>query len=413
MKLVEVKNNKDIKDFHKVPRIIYKGDNNWICPLESMVERAFDPIKNIFFQHGTATRWILFDDNGNLIGRVGAFINEKKAYSYQFPVGGMGFFECINDEKAAFKLFDACKEWLKARGMEGMDGPINFGENDNFWGLLVEGFTPPGFGMNYNPTYYAKFFADYGFVEYYRQTSRDLDIRKSLPERFWKVAEWVMRKPEFTFDHLRINNPDKYIDAVKHVYDEAWQLHENFTPINTKDLKESFLKAKPFIEEEFVMFAYHNGEPIGFYIIFPDANQLFKHMNGKENLWGKIKFIYYKKKRIVSRMRMVIMGISPRFQRYGIEAALFKHLDETCKRFPQYKIMELSWVGDFNPKMQALHENTGAPISKVHVTYRMSFDPNVEIERSTFISKERAGTKAAEEEKEEQMKKMKGEDKQQ
>lgn len=409
MRLVEVKTDSDIKKFHRVPHIIYKNDKNWICPLESMVERAFDPVKNIFFQHGAATRWILLDDNENLIGRVGAFINEKKAYSYQFPVGGMGFFECINDEKAAFMLFDVCKEWLKARGMEGMDGPINFGENDNFWGLLVEGFTPPGFGMNYNPEYYKKFFADYGFVEYYRQSSRDLDIRKSLPERFWKVADWVMRKPEFTFDHLRINDPDKYIAAVKHVYDEAWQLHENFTPINEKDLKESFLKAKAFIEEEFVMFAYHNGEPIGFYIIFPDANQLFKHMHGKENLWGKLKFLYYKKRRTVSRMRMVIMGISPRFQRYGIEAALFKHLDETCKRFPQYKIMELSWVGDFNPKMQALHANTGAPISKVHVTYRMSFDPNVEVERSTFISKERAGTEAAEAEKEEQEKKMKGE----
>ncbi|WP_449435012.1 hypothetical protein [Pedobacter steynii] len=63
----------------------------------------------------------------------------------------MGFFECINDKEAAFKLFDTAKLWLAENGMEAMDGPINFGENDSFWGLLVEGFTPPSFWDELQP----------------------------------------------------------------------------------------------------------------------------------------------------------------------------------------------------------------------------------------------------------------------
>ena len=36
-------------------------------------------------------------------------------------------FECIDDLKAAFLLFDTCRDWLTDRGMEAMDGP------DQFW----------------------------------------------------------------------------------------------------------------------------------------------------------------------------------------------------------------------------------------------------------------------------------------
>ena len=79
----------------------------------------------------------------------------------------MGFFECINDKSASILLMDTCRNWLQENGMEAMDGPINFGENDNFWGLLIYGFTHPAIGMNYNPPYYQEFFESYGFKTYF------------------------------------------------------------------------------------------------------------------------------------------------------------------------------------------------------------------------------------------------------
>ena len=118
-----------------------------------------------------------------LMGRVAAFINNKKAYHYEQPTGGIGFFECIDDEKAAFLLFDTAKNWLSANGMQAMDGPINFGENDNFWGLLVEGFTVPSYGMNYNPPYYRPLFENYGFKTAYAQITNHLDVSETLPRK--------------------------------------------------------------------------------------------------------------------------------------------------------------------------------------------------------------------------------------
>ncbi len=151
MKIIPVRTKQDITKFYDVARWVYRDNPYWVCPLDSVIEDIFDPKKNVFFQHGSAERWILQDDKGRYIGRVAAFINEKKAYNFDQPTGGLGFFEVVNNKQAAFKLFDTAKAWLQERGMEAVDGPINFGENDNFWGLLVEGFeSTPAFGMNYH-----------------------------------------------------------------------------------------------------------------------------------------------------------------------------------------------------------------------------------------------------------------------
>ncbi len=56
-----------------------------------------------------------------LSDRIAVFIDRNLAWSYDQPTGGIGFFECINDKKAAFLLFDTAKEWLvtKRHGSHG------------------------------------------------------------------------------------------------------------------------------------------------------------------------------------------------------------------------------------------------------------------------------------------------------
>jgi len=385
MQITEVKTKKEIRQFLDVPRKIYTNDPYWVCPLDDDTEAIFDQKKNVFFQNGEAVRWILSDDTGKLVGRVAAFINRNKAFKYQQPTGGMGFFECINDRNAAFLLFDTARNWLADRGMEAMDGPINFGENDVNWGLLVDGFIHPGLGMNYNPPYYQELFESYGFKFYFEQISNHLDLKKKFPDRFWKIADWVMKKPEFRFEHFRYEKAAAYIHDLKDVYDTAWAFHESFTPMNEDVLLKTLQKTKPFLDEEMIWFVYHNDTPAAFLIMFPDVNQILKHLNGKLHLWNKLKFLYLLKKKVITRARIVIMGVKPVFQRNGLESGIFWHLNEMFKHKPQYNELELSWVGDFNPKMRALHESVGAVFGKRHITYRKLFSDDTEYQRSVII----------------------------
>lgn len=389
MKIIPVKDKKSSPRFHDVARIIYKDNPVWICPLDKTVEEIFHPETNVFFKHGDAIRWILEDDRGNLIGRVAAFINEKKAYNFDQPTGGMGFFECINDSEAAFLLFDAARKWLEERGMQAMDGPINFGENDNFWGLLVDGFEhTPAFGMNYHQPYYTKFFEEYGFETYFEQVTNHLDLKKEFPERFWKIAKWVMNKPQLKFRHFEYKKADKFIDDLKEVYDDAWKFHENFTPINKDDIYHSLEEAKPILEEEFVWYAYYDDEPIAFFIMFPDFNQILKHFNGKIQWWDIPKFLWLKNSNTMTRARVTIMGVKPKYQRMGIESGIFWHLKEVMNRKPHYSELELSWVGDFNPKMQRIHQAVNSVFGKKHITYRKVFKEGKSAGRATTIAKD-------------------------
>ncbi len=166
MHIIEVKSKAERKAFLNVARIIYKTNDTWVCPPDKDINSIFDSNENVFYSHGVACRWILKDTKNKLIGRIAAFINFNKIGTDDQPTGGVGFFECINDEKAAFKLFDTAKEWLKSKDIEAMDGPINFGEPDKYWGLLVDGFTHPSYEIPYNHKYYQQLFESYGFKTY-------------------------------------------------------------------------------------------------------------------------------------------------------------------------------------------------------------------------------------------------------
>ncbi|MBK5202369.1 MAG: GNAT family N-acetyltransferase [Prolixibacteraceae bacterium] len=385
MKLEIVDNKKTKRLFHKVPKLIYKDDKNWACPMDSMVEEIFDPAKNPSFRNGEAIRWILTDDQKNLLGRISAFVDYNKSKVYEQPTGSCGFFECVDDQKAADMLFDAARDWLKERGLEAMDGPVNFGENYVNWGLLVDGFMPQGYGMPYNPVYYQNLFETYGFKLYFKQFSYHLDYTLPFPERFWKIAEWVAKKPGYSFKHFSEKEADKFVQDFCHIYDEAWAFHENHKPLNKEDMFDFLKDAKAILDPEMLWFAYHDGDPIASFIMIPDVNQIFRRLNGKMNLLNILKFLYYKKKNVITRTRILVMGVVPRFQKSGIESAIFYHQDKLMKKKPQYKEVELSWAGDFNPKIISLYESVGGKHVKTHYTMRYLFDRNKVFSRAPII----------------------------
>ena len=373
MTITEVNNKQTRSAFLDTARIIYAQDTNWICPLDSDIEAVFDSSKNNFFEFGKATRWILTDGEGKLIGRVAAFINERKAFNYEQPTGGMGFFECIDNEQAAFLLFDTAKSWLQQNGMQAMDGPINFGENDMFWGLLIEGFVPQSYGMNYNPPYYKKFFDNYGFKTQYEQITNHIDAHKPFPERFTKIANWVIQKPGYSFKHLKTSEIEQFAADFMEIYNDAWKDFENFVPIQRATILETFRKMKTIMDENLIWFAYVDNEPAAFVVVLPDANQMIKTLNGRLTLINKLKFLYYRWKG-VSRMRAIVMGTKTKFQKHGLESAMFIKLKEYVLPLKQYDEMELSWVGDFNDKMIALHHAMGGVFGKKHATMRYLFN---------------------------------------
>ncbi|HUX58148.1 MAG TPA: hypothetical protein VMV77_14315 [Bacteroidales bacterium] len=382
MLIVRVTNRKTRKQFLKVAKIIYKNDKVWVCPFDNDIEAIFDPAKNPYYKHGEAERWILKDNNNKLIGRIAAFIDKNLCYSYDQPTGGMGFFECINDKPSAILLFDTAKEWLGNRGMEAMDGPINFGETDKYWGLLVGGFTHPSFEVPYNHPYYQDLFESYGFQTYYKMEGFHLDITRPLSDRFQKIAEWVSRKPGYEFHHFTWKKQDKFTHDFAEVFNEAWaSFKTHFEPLEPEYIKGVLKKAKPIVDEEFIWLAYYKEKPIAIYLMFPDLNQILKHLNGKLNLFSMIKFLYLKRRKTMTRAKGLLMGVIPKYQGLGIESAFILHIRKVLDKKPHYQEVEFSWVADFNPKMRKIFVSVESVPAKNYITYRYLFDRTKEFKR--------------------------------
>ena len=368
--------------------VINKNDPNWIRPLDKDINEVFDPTKNKAFRFGEVVRWILKDDAGKLIGRIAAFTNKKyKNKDDDVPVGGIGFFECINDQDAADLLFNNARHWLILQGMEAMDGPVNFGERDRWWGLITEGFTPPLYCMNYNPPYYVNLFESYGFREFYNQVCFGLDAAKKLAPKILERHKIHESNPDISFSTIKKNNLEKYVIDFVEVYNKAWAGHGGLKELSKEQVLLMFKKMKPVMDEKVIYFAYYKGVAIAMFVNLPDINQYFKHMNGKFGLLQKLEFVWRQKFRPAKKFVGVVFGVVPTWQGTGIDAYIIGECSKIVQVPPYpYNEYEMQWIGDFNIKMINVAESLGETFrSRNLTTYRYLFDRMKEFKRHPFL----------------------------
>lgn len=387
MEVFEVRSKKDLNDFHRVPRLVYQNDSNWIPHLRQDIDKIFDPKKNKLFQNGSAIRFVLRNDSGECIGRIGAFVNGKTAFTFDQPTGGIGFFECINHQEAANLLFDRAKKWLEDRKIEAMDGPINFGERNQFWGLLIENFTDPSsYAMNYNPPYYRELFENYGFNIYFEQYVYKRDLFLPAQPIFVRKYRQMSLDPKYKITSIQGKSWDQVAEDFMTVYNGAWGGHENFKPMKLEAAKKTVKALKPIADRDIVVFVYYDEKPIAFYINIPELNEIFRYTDGNLNWLGKLKFLLYQKFCPPETMVGIVFGVVREYQGKGIEGAMIKWTEDHVvvdKR--RYSETILTWIGDFNPKMLRVCENLGGRRFRTLATMRYLFDRKKTYKRAPLV----------------------------
>lgn len=392
----EVKTRQHEADFLNLPLKIYKDDPNWVRPLDVEMKQIFDPSANKMFRHGRLCRWVMYNGKREVVGRIAAFIDDRTAILNDQLTGGMGFFECIDNQQAANMLFDTGKKWLIDYGMAAADAPVNFGSRDQWWGLLVDGFTPASYAMNYNPPYYQALFENYGFKNYFNQYSylSRVGVENVAPVMIEK-ANRIFENPEYKITFINKKDFNRVIPHFCKVYNAAWTGHSGVATEMTEEKVHEMLKTlKPIMDERLILFAYHNDEPIGFFVQIPELNQVIRHLNGKFSLYHKLKMLYLLKfTKTCTRVMGLVFGIIPEYRARGVEGALVMKFAEKvfAKGFP-YKDVERTWVGDFNPVMMRFQEQIGGKVYKTHITYRLLFDPDKqanEFQRAPRMGRER------------------------
>ena len=384
--LKEVATSSEIKQWLHLDRKIYKDCPYWVCPLDDDIEKIFNPERNHLFEGGEAIRWIVLDDKGEAVGRIAAFYNREQAKVTE-NMGCCGFFESIDNQEVANMLFDAAREWLTERGLEGMDGPVNFGSRDAWWGLLVEGYEhQPLFENPYHPPYYKELFENYGFQNYFNQNTYvwkidDDDVNEVVYER----VKRLMSTPGYRFAPIGKEDLYSAVEKVRTIYNKAWALFTGVQPMTAEEGRKMADTMRPIIDRNLIWFAYFNDEPIGFFIMVPDLNRLIGKYNGKFGIVNKLRMMWDLKVRKKSdRIFAIVFGITPEFQGKGVESGFMQAMLEGYIRTKknQYRSVEFAWIGDFNPVMNRMVERyICARKHKMHTTYRYLFDRTKEFTR--------------------------------
>jgi len=384
--LLEVRDKKTKRLFLDFPSELYKSDKYWVRYLDEEVEKVFDPKKNKSFRNGDAIRWVLVHGN-KTIGRIAAFYNIGNSAKEDQPTGGVGFFDCIDNQEAANTLFDASKKWLEKNGMEAMDGPINFGSRETFWGCLKTGFHEPVFNMPYNFDYYNALFENYGFKNFFNQYTYHLKlIAGSIDPKIRKNAEKLKQDPDISFANYNPKKPEQLPQNFIEVFNASWAKFPGVKPLKLSQAKTLFKSLKQILDPRLLIFAYHKDRPIAFFIMIPDINPIIKSFNGRLNLINKLRLLFdLKIRKKTKRALGLIFAAVPEFQGKGITDGMISFFEDEVERGMHYTDLEMNWIGDFNPKMMNMVKLLYPDIRKTHITYRFLFDRNKEFKRAKIV----------------------------
>ena len=291
-----VSGKKDLNDFLKLAWKIYKDDPVWVPPLLYDKKKILDKNKNPFFKHAEMELF-LAERNGEYVGRIAAIKNDLHNKYHNDEVGFFGFFECIDDQEVANKLFDTAKSWIKSKGLNAMRGPANPSSNDE-WGMLLEGFDDePRLLMTYNPKYYLDLCENYGMKKAKDLYAYKLENKKVIAsKKLERVAEIARKRSGIKITQLNMKDFKNELDKVKYVYNKAWAPNWGFIPMTDDEIDAMAADLKPLVEPSLVLFGEIDGKLMSFALVMLDYNQIFKSMNGKLLPFNFLKLFTQKKK---------------------------------------------------------------------------------------------------------------------
>ena len=369
----QVGSQKQLMQFVEFPFKLYRGDPNWVPPLIEERRDFFDLKKNPFFAHA---RFQLFlaTRGGELVGTIGAVVDDNHNKFHNELMGAFGFLETIEDQAVADALLSAAEEWVRAQGMSIIRGPLNFSTNQEI-GTLIEGFEePPMVMMTYNPRYYPRLIEAHGYRKSMDAYAWIVDLKEDLekaPSKLAHVAQKAAQKQGIRVRTIDMRNFRREVEIVKQVYNQAWERNWGFVPMTDAEFEFLVVSLKPLIDPNLIFIAETaDGKPAGVSLTLPDLHQALR-WSGGGHMWplGLPKFLWHKRK--INQGRLLIMGMIEQYRGRGADAIFYF---ETAKSMLAhgYKRVEGSWVLETNTMMNLIIERMGADRYKTYRIYERS-----------------------------------------
>lgn len=369
VRVVPVGGHKEITEFIRFPRFLYRGDPCWVPPLEWERRRFLDRRHNPFFQYGEVCLF-LARRGTETVGRIAAVRNPRYAEFQGEPHGFFGLFECVDDVTTAQALFDAVAGWLsRSGGPDTMLGPVSFSTNDEC-GMLVSGFgSPPTVMMPYNPPYYPRLMAACGFTKAKDLWAWCLDITD--PPRFLlEQADRALRENTVNVRQVNLRDLSREVPRIMDIYNAAWERNWGSVPVNGPEASYLAARLRPVLRPELALIGEVAGVPAAFLLVVPDVNEALMAARGRLSgcglPLGLVRLL--RAVRRIEGLRLLGLGALEEHRRLGLDAVLCAQAWRAARRMG-YRRAEISWVLEDNIKVNRMAEMVGARRHKVYRIY--------------------------------------------
>jgi GNAT superfamily N-acetyltransferase len=364
VEVVAIEGKQGLKEFIQFPYSVYRGDANWVPPLEIAVKELLDREKHPFYRNAQA-EFYLARQNGRVVGRIGAIVDQAHNRFHEENAGFFGFFECVDDPAVAEALLSRARQWCFDRGAKFLRGPVSPSMNYEC-GLLVDGFeTSPMVMMTYNPRYYPALMEKAGL-----RKSKDLLAYISHAQRIdmkkiGRVADRVLATNGVKVRPINVKDFQNEVERVWEVYGKAWQRNWGFVPMSREEFFAMGKEMKQILKPELVLLGEVGDRVVGFALALPDVNVALKPANGKLLPTGLLKILYYQ--RLIKSVRVLALGVVEEFRPSGLAAAFYATLVRNARKLG-FGDCEMSWILEDNILMNRSLEVMGA---KRYKTYRI------------------------------------------
>ncbi|MBB3034840.1 hypothetical protein FHR91_002442 [Erythrobacter lutimaris] len=335
-----------------------------------------DPDKNPFFGHADAQLFIAYRD-GKPVGRISAQIDHL---ALAVPVeqgmgpgtGMFGYFDA-EDAQVAASLLDRAEEWLKAKRMTRVLGPISM----SIWeepGLLVRGQDhAPMVMMGHHPAHYAAFIEARGYEPAKRLYTYELPVSKEFPPVVQRIVQSGERNPRIRMRPVDLDHYEREIEIILEILNDAWSDNWGFVPLTSREVAHTGKKLRPLIHTELNRIVELDGEPVAFMMTLPDVNDLFARTDGKLFPFGWLRTLRWIRKPMGAGMRVPLMGVRKKLHNSRLASQLAFMMINDIRRVADERFNsqrgEIGWILEDNQGMVAIADMIQGRINREYVIY--------------------------------------------
>lgn len=342
---IEVKaacDRRTLKDFHRLPSLIYRGDEQWVPPLASEVKRVLDAKRNPYFANASLRLFVCYRDE-HVVARTAVVINRRHWERFGTRTAFFGFFESFYDVEGVQALFEEVRNYCRGRGAEFIEGPFNPNHYSEL-GVQISGFeTPPAFFQSYNKKYYLDLLENAGFrVSKLLHTAKRQNVRQFILDRYGDRFESgnssgylvrTFRKEDFWAE----------LERIRKVFNDAFCPNWHFLPLTKDEYRFSAKFLNLVTMPELIIIVEHHGQAVGVLQCVQNINPLLKQLNGTA---GPLKFLRYQHSRKSVRDLIVYaVGIKRSYQHTRVYSLLLR---EMCRLALQCDTLEATWMSEDN-----------------------------------------------------------------